>query len=163
MDNLDLNAQDANGQTLLMQAAKMENINLLKQLLSKGAQLNTTDHDGNHALLLAQLSSDNDACVSTLITAGSSINVMNKYRQTLLAISMDQNNQDIFNELLNFGADVNYVFGGIYTYLVLALDTPQEQDYIKDLLAKCADPILRDIPVLISAAQSEKLPTMELY
>ena len=140
----------------------MKNINLLKQLLSKGVRLNTTDHDGNHALLLAQLSSDNDACVSTLITAGSSINVMNKYRQTLLAISMDQNNQDIFNELLNFGADVNYVFGGIYTYLVLALDTPQEQDYIKDLLAKCADPILRDIPVLMSAAQSEKLPTMEL-
>ena len=61
MDNSDLNAQDANGQTLLMQAAKMKNINLLKQLLSKGVQLNTTDHDGNHALLLAQLLSDNDA------------------------------------------------------------------------------------------------------
>ena len=92
MDNSDLNAQDANGQTLLMQAAKMKNINLLKQLLSKGVQLNTTDHDGNHALLLAQLSSDNDACVSTLIKAGSSINVMNKDRQTPFAIAMVQNN-----------------------------------------------------------------------
>ena len=161
MDNSDLNAEDANGQTLLMQAAKMKNINLLKELLSKGVQLNTTDHDGNHALLLAQLSSDNDACVSTLIKAGSSINVMNNDRQTPLAIAMIQNNRDILKELLNFGADVNYVFGGVYTYLVLALDTPQEQDYIKDLLAKGADPNLGDIPVLMSSAQSEKLATME--
>ena len=125
----------------------MKNINLLKQLLSKGVQLNTTDHDGNHALLLAQLSSDNDACVSTLIKAGSSINVMNKYRQTPLAISMDQNNRDIFNELLNFGADVNYVFVGIYTYLVSEhLYWPGLDADIADYTRRCQECIRRSQP-----------------
>ena len=157
MDNSDLNAQDPNGQTLLM-----KNITLLKELISKGMQLNTTDNDGNHALLLAQLSSDNDACVSTLIKAGSSVNMMNKDRKTPLAIAMDQNNLYILNELLNFGADVNHVFGVFYMYLELALNTLQEQDYIKDLLAKGTDPNLGDIPPLMSAAQSEKLATMKL-
>jgi FOG: Ankyrin repeat len=137
----DVNAQNENGETLLMRAAGLGETEIVKLLLDKGADVNRTDVFGNTAAVFAY--EKDHAGVQELLKQAK------PDRQTLNAFlipAIEKKDRVKVKELLSKGADANHEYAIGYehkdikrTVLILAAKTG-DPAIVQMLLAAGANP-----------------------
>jgi ankyrin repeat protein len=133
----DFNAQNKNGVTLLMQAANLGETEIVKLLLSRGADVNRTDVFGYTAAVFAY-EKDQAAIQELLKKAAPSRQTLNAF----LHVAVEKKDAGKVKELLAAGADPNYEYA--YGY-----DHPTIKSTVLILAAKKADPAI--VQMLLTA------------
>lgn len=107
--DVNLNAQNLDGETALMRAVRLENIEMVKLLLSKGADVNRSDVFGDTALTLAydKGNSEIERLLPRVTFKGQPRNVLNAF----LRAAIDKKDEATVKALLAEGADPNYEYG----------------------------------------------------
>jgi ankyrin repeat protein len=104
-DGIPLNP--ANGGSVLIEAARSSNPDLLREILSYHPNLEARDTDGKTAIFVIESRTDDDAllkCVRLLVEAGADVNARDNDGNTPLH---EAGLIDVAKELLKAGADVN--------------------------------------------------------
>jgi ankyrin repeat protein len=104
---------DERGNTPLMSAIGLKNIEITKYLIAEGSNINFKNKSGNTPLHLAADRNLIDV-VNLLLEKGSEINAANNYQMTPLFSAIERNNVDVARILLDHSANVNFnspVFG----------------------------------------------------
>jgi uncharacterized protein len=119
--------------TKLLEAAKNQNMAVLRTLLKQKVDVNTTDLEGMTPLMWAAYRNDMEA-VKLLLAAGANVKTSNRYEVTALAEACSNGNGDMIEALLKAGADANATFGEGETPLMAASRTGSAKG-VKALLA----------------------------
>ena len=133
-------------------------IEILRLLLTHGAQVNTQGKFGITALILASETGNTEA-VKLLIEYGAEVNMCNPYDPPLTA-AIKRGHTEILHLLLDHGADVNLQGNNGVTALIVACSAGNSEVHaeIVELLLNCgADvilPVLRTDPSIQSSALS---------
>ena len=141
--SLDVNAQNSDGETALMRAVRLENVEMIKSLLAHGADAKRSDVFGDTAITLAYASGN--AGIEQLLPVrafkGQPVTVVNAF----LRAAVGRGDEAKVKELLAAGADPNYEYAIGYTHktikgrvLVLAASLGHP-GIVKLLLIKGAD------------------------
>ena len=106
--SLNVNAQNNDGETALMRAVRLENVELIKSLLSRGADANRSDIFGDTAAILAYGSANPtlEQLLPTPKGKGQPANVLNAF----LCVAIGRKDEAKVKELLNAGADPNHEY-----------------------------------------------------
>ena len=102
----DLNAGDEGGNTPLHEAAVNGNTEIVKALITAGADVNATDEDGKTPLYWAARNGRTET-VQALITAGADVNAQNIYGHTPLHEAAVNRNTETVQAFITAGANVN--------------------------------------------------------
>lgn len=106
--SLDANAQNTDGETALMRAVRIENVETIKSLLAHGADANRSDVFGDTAVSLAYASGN--AAIEHLLPVpafkGQSGNLLNAF----LRAAIGRKDEAKVRELLTAGADPNHEY-----------------------------------------------------
>jgi ankyrin repeat protein len=109
-----VNAQNSDGETPLMRAVRLENVELIKALLTRGADTNRNDVFGATAATLAYASGN--AEIELLLPAPKlkrqPANVLNAF----LRAAIEKKDENKVKELLNAGADPNHEYAIGYAH-----------------------------------------------
>ena len=100
----DINAQNKNGTTPLISAAKNLQGGALTILLSHGASVELTDHGGYTALCYAAW---RGLLVTDLLIHNANVNVKSLFGFTPLLLATEEGHCHVVQELLTHGADIN--------------------------------------------------------
>ena len=100
----DINAQNQNGTTPLISAAKNQQGGALSILLSNGAAVELTDHGGYTAMCYAAW---RGLLVNTLLEHNANVNVKSLFGFTPLLLATEEGHCNVVIELLRHGADIN--------------------------------------------------------
>lgn len=103
----DINAAGDRGITPLMIACLNEHDNVVENLLSMGACVNAVDQNGLSALWFACLTNREITIIDRLINADANVNVADQEGNTLLMVASVLRVKEIFNKLIEAGADRN--------------------------------------------------------
>ena len=104
LDMRDLEIQDRDGRTLLINAAIYNRLDIVKLLIQRGASIHTQDNIGNTALHAAVLG-DNIDVVRFLLENGANINEKNNFGNTPIWVAKPTQSKELFQVLLSYGAD----------------------------------------------------------
>lgn len=105
LENLDIDATDRYGRTLLEKYTVDNNLNLVKLLLEYGANPKVTDSNGNNLLQIAVVN-DSYRLIDYYIKSGTiDLEGLNKENRTLLQVSVQDNNIEMVQSLINNGAN----------------------------------------------------------
>jgi ankyrin repeat protein len=109
------------GGTPLMYAASSRNIEVVRLLLEKGADVNAR-HSGNGGALMLAAQMGNPGIVKLLVEKGADVNLRNDYGYTALmyAATAESNDPELIKPLLAGGAEVNLNADDGETALTLA-------------------------------------------
>jgi ankyrin repeat protein len=142
----DVNAQNNNGETLLMRVVKVGDPELVRVLLDRGADVDRRDVLGNTAAVIAY-EKDLKEIQAMLPRAGKSIPVLNAW----LRAAIQKKDPAKVRDLLKNGADANYEYAIGYdhrdiksTVLILAVQTGNAA-IVQQLLAAGANPNARGL------------------
>ncbi len=158
-------AKDDYDQTVLMHAAKSNNVHLIKHLLKKVNNIHETDINSsqltsNNAILHAARANAQDATLY-LIKKGADINGIQFSWLTPLAWAIKRNNNFLVKELLNRGADIN---ASPY-HLIFAVQN-KKLDVIQLLCEKHINTNLydseRNTPLIYAAKQENSIPILQM-
>jgi ankyrin repeat protein len=138
-----VSGQDAQAEAALRKAAQDGDIQTVKDLIAKGANVNAKDETGKTALLWVAPARDNPEMVKLLIAKGADVNATDNEGVTALMIAASQSNPGILAELIEAGAEINAQNNSGGTALMAAAFRAN-LDEIKILLAKDADVKLKD-------------------
>lgn len=120
---VDINKPDhVNRRTALFYAITAKNTDIIKFLLSRGADINFVDQYGTNPLILSL----NDVSLEIpklLIENGADINCRNFRKMTPLCHAAYLGNIDLVKLLLNYGAKIDYVHSDGYTPLIAAVES----------------------------------------
>jgi len=95
------------GTTILMQACKEENKDIVNLLIKNGAKVNEQDKDGNTALMIACQKNNLDI-VNSLLSAKADVNLSSNDGYSAFSDAYFMHHEkDILNALIKAGADVN--------------------------------------------------------
>lgn len=112
--SLDVNTQNNDGETALMRAVRLENVETVRSLLAHGADANRSDVFGDTAVTLAYASSN--AAIEQLLPApafkGQPLNVLNAFLRAAIA----RKDEAKVKELLTAGADPNHEYAIGYAH-----------------------------------------------
>ncbi|HKN83779.1 MAG TPA: ankyrin repeat domain-containing protein [Pyrinomonadaceae bacterium] len=141
-----INAQNGNGETLLMRAAGFGETEMVKDLIARGADVNRTDVFGNTAAVFAY-ENDHAAVQELLEKTKPSRLTLNAFLRAAIA----KKDRAKVKELLGAGADPNYEYPIGYehkdiksTVLILAAKTG-DPAIVQTLLAAGADASLKGL------------------
>ncbi len=112
-NSLNVNAPNADGETPLMRAVRLENVEIIKSLLEHGADVNRSDVFGNSPAVLAY--EKDNAEMATLLPAklkGLRQNVLNAF----LRAAVGKKDEAKVKELLAVGADPNHEYAIDYSH-----------------------------------------------
>jgi ankyrin repeat protein len=111
-DGADINLRVENGFTPLMQACEMENIEIVKYLLGRGAKINEPGFEGNTALHIAvDISIDGTiqgvgepgdepvGIIEFLLSQGADISIKNVHGKTALDWAVEYNSKNVISVL----------------------------------------------------------------
>ncbi len=105
LDNLDIDATDPYGRTLLEQYTIDNNVNLVQLLFEYGANPKVTDSDGNNLLQIA-VTNDSYSLIDYYIESGNvDLEGLNNDNRTLLQVNVLDNNLEMVKSLINNGAN----------------------------------------------------------
>lgn len=122
-DNQDRASLSAdNNWSVLMHAVESGLPEVVKTLISKGADVNVVSEKGNTALLLASGISKGDQILSTLLDSGAKVNTINKEGRSPLmnAAGSRYTDENIAKLLIHNGAKVNLIDKNGWTALMYA-------------------------------------------
>ena len=151
-----------NGETILQEAIRQRcKYEIIKFLLSNGAEVNTPDHNGNNAFMIAsQLNPkdkyDKDKIEIMLIEHDLDVNSINKAGMTSLMYASSFSTPEVVNLLIKKGADVKATDSKGYTALHLAKSIENAEILIKngaDINKALAEG--RDTPLLYAIFNSQ--------
>ncbi|HKV36740.1 MAG TPA: ankyrin repeat domain-containing protein [Pyrinomonadaceae bacterium] len=112
--SLDVNAQNNDGETALMRAVRLENVDTIKSLLARGADANRSDVFGDTAVTLAYASGN--AAIEQLLPVPTfkdqPVNVLNAF----LRAAIGRKDETSVRELLTVGADPNHEYAIGYAH-----------------------------------------------
>jgi ankyrin repeat protein len=132
------NAKTLNGMTPLIAAAR-GNIEAMRVLIQKNADVNVRNAAGGNALMAAA-QTGNPQAVRLLLEKGADPNVKTKKNETALADAATAGNEEVVKLLLDRGADVNVQdIRGYSALLYAAGSDAMPAGVVKLLLAKGAD------------------------
>jgi uncharacterized protein len=135
--------QGAETDAAFRKAAQDGDMQAVKDLLAKGANVDGKDQTRKTALLWAAPAHDNPEMVTLLVAKGANVNAQDNDGETALMIAASQSNPGILAALLDAGAEVNTQNNAGATALMAAAFRAN-LDEIKILLAKDADLKLKD-------------------
>ena len=135
--------QDPQTDAALRKAAQDGDMQAVKDLLDKGANVNAKDDTGKTVLHWVAPARDNPEMVKVLVAKGADVNAKDNEGETALMIAASQSNPGILAELIEAGAEVNAQNNAGRTALMAAAFRANVEE-IKILLAKGADLKLTD-------------------
>lgn len=100
-------------------AAESGSLDMVKQFLKKGADINARRPKGSSVLMCA-IASKNDTLINWLLDNGTNIHICNDFGQTALTTAVSYNSINTVNRLLSMGADVNFQYENKATALYFA-------------------------------------------
>jgi len=103
--NSSLNPKD--GLTPLLIAVSIDNIDLVKELVNKGADIDLPNNVDNFTPLLRAIVLDHTKIARYLIDNGANIEARTNYQETALIVAARKNNAEIVELIVNKGANVN--------------------------------------------------------
>jgi ankyrin repeat protein len=105
----DVNARDANGNTLLMSAIRCNEFDCIQELLKHVHIncINAVNKEGSTALIIASRQNTINAVQELLAISGIELNQINNADETALLFAVRHGNQDIVKALLDAGAQVD--------------------------------------------------------
>ena len=106
--NNTLDAQDNDGNTLLMRAIRHDNIVYAHELIAAGAQVNVKSNNGMTALMIA-IRANKSELVRLLIDKGADVNLADNEGVTALMVAAAEGNIEIVQILLDASADFTAV------------------------------------------------------
>ena len=127
----------------LLAAAESGNADVVRTLLSRGADVNAKDSDGDTALLIAIKRFGNADVVRVLLDKGADINREDRNHRTPLWLAVSRNKADVVRALLDKGVNINATSVDYETPLMTAAFFGNE-DVVRVLLEKNADVNARD-------------------
>ncbi|WP_342637845.1 ankyrin repeat domain-containing protein [Orientia tsutsugamushi] len=134
-NNIDVNIKDTDFNTPLYCAVAKGYIEIIKLLLSHGANINSTNCSGNTPLMCSVMA-ENIELVKLLLSHGADVNYKNYYHLAALHYASVRDTK-IIDTLLAYGADIN-LSGSLTTALHIATEKVHEQN-VDYLLACGAD------------------------
>ena len=102
----DPNTRLARGKTVLMEAAKLNAVDLLRRLLERGADVNARNDNGGTALMFAAIPGDVET-IAHLVDHGAEINATGYFNWTALMVAASKGHGESVRLLLRHGADPN--------------------------------------------------------
>lgn len=161
-----IDSRGKRGGTGLMTAACVGSIPMVDFLLSKGANINARDDDGNTAIMLAIVARQPGAqsMVRFLLERGADANLARKDGNNALIAAVLMNDQESMQILLDHGASINDRGPGGLTALMYATSN-RDFPIIEYLIAHGADINIRDNrggTLLMHAANRGLLPVVML-
>jgi ankyrin repeat protein len=118
---------------VLMVAAQIGKVDVVKRLLAEGANIETTDQHGRTALEVATAFGQTDV-VNMLLAAGANVNARTVNRKTALHIAAASGKTDIVKALLRAGAQVDVADEDGNEPLHIAVADPTNGHMVKNLL-----------------------------
>lgn len=102
----DPNIRLNDGRTALMLAAKLSSREVVKKLLSAGAEINDRNLNGGTALMYSAIPGDSETLM-LLLNHGAEVNVAAKFGWTALMVAAAKGHAEFTSILLDHGAEVN--------------------------------------------------------
>ncbi|ORY46279.1 ankyrin repeat protein, partial [Neocallimastix californiae] len=100
----DVNKRDAEKKTALMLASLHNHEDVVRYLISRGADVNALDHRLNTSLMLVA-EVGNDIIANLLVRNRANINAKNIYGDSALHAACNENHLEIVKLLIEYGAD----------------------------------------------------------
>ncbi len=122
----------------LIDASISCDIEEVKRLLEKGANVNKLEKDTNRTALIIAVDHNRNDIVKLLLQKNADVNHKDVTGRTALMYAIENNNTEIVKLLLNSGADVNQTNKAGQTALIIAVNH-NRNDIVKLLLQKNAD------------------------
>ena len=126
----DVNSVSDSGSTALFYAARAEDPDTLKELITAGANPDIQDKNGNTALHGASANNSSD-CAKELLKAGVDVNVQRKDGRTALMEACSSNALGTVQELIRAGAAVNKQDQAGNTALIISVNNYCLKELIK--------------------------------
>ena len=91
----------------LLEAVRNNDVEKLKYLIRKGADVNARDFQDRPALIAVIEENHSDECFELLLKSGADVNAVDGWRKTPLIHAVLKRNRMAIDRLLRAGADVN--------------------------------------------------------
>lgn len=139
-DDLDLNVQGYNGQTLLHLVVRLDDPNLIKLFYEKGVNLEVASVDGVSPLLYSVIKNKKRA-LDALIALGADVNSCAEYETNALCYAVMYNRVNMIKSLLKAGAVIDMPDEYNQTAFFFAIDTENIR-CIKELIPYKPNPFI---------------------
>ncbi len=133
---VNVDAQRADGKTLLILAAKKSDVILVRHLIAAGADVNITTGNGGTALMFAAIRGDVET-QRALIDAGANVNAVGGFDWTALMVASVKGHVAALRQLLESGADPN--LRDIYGWTPLMRAVYEERERVVQALLEQPD------------------------
>ncbi len=133
---VNVDAQRADGKTLLILAAKASDVVLVRDLIAAGADVNATTHNGGTALMFAAIRGDIET-QKALIDAGADVNAVGGFDWTAILVASVKGHVPAVRQLLVSGADPN--LRDIYGWTPLMRAVYEEREKVVQALLEQPD------------------------
>jgi ankyrin repeat protein len=128
---VDVDVQRSDGKTLLILAAKKNDVVLVRRLIAAGANVNAITDNGGTALMFAAIRGDIDT-QKVLIDAGADVNAVGGFDWTALTVASVKGHVAAVRQLLASGADPN--LPDIYDWTPLMRAVYEEREKVVQAL-----------------------------
>ena len=135
----DVNAAQGDGMTALHWAAKHGDVELVKMLLTAGANVRATTRLGNYTPLLMASESGSAGAIESLIASGADTKAVTASGVTPLMFASAAGQSDAVKTLLAHGADVNAAEPGRGTTALMFAAANRRSEAIRALIAAHGD------------------------
>lgn len=99
-----INVGDKQGFTPLMEMVLDQDLRMVKKLLEKGANVNSSTIDYGETVLMKAAFHDNPEIIQILLDKGADVNATDKKGKTALSIAREEGNEDVEELLIKYGA-----------------------------------------------------------
>ena len=134
--DVNVDAQRADGKTLLILAAKANDVILVRNLIAAGADVNAATGNGGTALMFAAIGGDIET-QTALIDAGADVNGVGGFDWTALMVASVKGRVAAVRQLLSSGADPN--LPDIYSWTPLMRAVYERRDMVVQALLEHPD------------------------
>jgi ankyrin repeat protein len=146
-DGGDVNAQNENGETGLMRATDLGDVELVKSLLTRGTDVNRSDVLGNTAAVFAY--QKNHTEIQALLKSTGNVRSARPTQNALLRAAIEKKDQAKVKELLKAGADANYEYA-------IGYDHQDIKSTVLILAAKMGDAVIVKMLLVAGANPATK-------